>query len=106
MFHQKDFVQMRIAAVDLVSNTCFPALAAEELGFYKAEGLDAHIELVPMLGASKALRNGAADALIAGSVHDLLTVVPRWRSAKLRVALWEGTHWIRLASADLAAKGG
>ena len=33
---------MRIAAVDLVSNTCFPALAAEELGFYKAEGLDAH----------------------------------------------------------------
>ena len=28
---------MRIAAVDLVSNTCFPALAAEELGFYTAD---------------------------------------------------------------------
>ena len=64
---------MRIAAVDLISNTCFPALAAEELGFYEAEGLDAHIELVPMLGATKALRNGAADAMIAGSVHDVLT---------------------------------
>ena len=29
---------MRIAAVDLVSNTCFPALAAQELGFYREEG--------------------------------------------------------------------
>ncbi len=28
-FDQADAVQMRIAAVDLVSNTCFPALAAE-----------------------------------------------------------------------------
>ena len=36
---------MRIAAVDLVSNTCFPALAADELGFFKGEGLDVQIEL-------------------------------------------------------------
>ena len=50
---------MRIAAVDLVSNTCFPALAADEFGFFKDEGLDARIELVPMLGATKALRDGA-----------------------------------------------
>ncbi len=61
---------MRIAAVDLVSNTCFPALAAEALGVYQAEGLDAHIELVPMLGATRGLRDGTADAMIAGSVHD------------------------------------
>src|SRR5438093_4139460 len=106
MFHQEDFVQMRIAAVDLVSNTCFPALAAEELGFYKAEGLDAHIELVPMLGATKALRNGAADALIAGSVHDLLTEFPRWEGAKLLVALSQGTPWLLVVRADLAAKRG
>ena len=97
---------MRIAAVDLVSNTCFPALAAEELGFYKAEGLDAHIELVPMLGATKALRNGAADALIAGSVHDLLTEFPRWEGAKLLVALSQGTPWLLVVRADLAAKRG
>ena len=97
---------MRIAAVDLVSNTCFPALAAEELGFYKAEGLDAHIELVPMLGATKALRNGAADALIAGSVHDLLTEFPRWKGAKLLVALSQGTPWLLVVRADLAAKRG
>jgi NitT/TauT family transport system substrate-binding protein len=97
---------MRIAAVDLVSNTCFPALAAEVLGFYKAEGLDAHIELVPMLGATKALRNGAADAMIAGSVHDVLTEFPRWEGAKLVVALSQGTPWLLVVRADLAAKRG
>ena len=97
---------MRIAAVDLISNTCFPALAAEELGFYRAEGLDAHIELVPMLGATKALRNGAADAMIAGSVHDVLTEFPGWEGVKLVVALSQGTPWLLVVRADLAAKRG
>jgi len=97
---------MRIAAVDLVSNTCFPALAAEELGFYKAEGLDAHIELVPMLGATKALRDGTADAMIAGSVHDVLTEFPRWEGAKLIVALSQGTPWLLVVRADLPAGRG
>jgi NitT/TauT family transport system substrate-binding protein len=97
---------MRIAAVDLISNTCFPALAAKELGFYQAEGLDAHIELVPMLGATKALRNGAADAMIAGSVHDLLTEFPRWEGVKLLGALSQGTPWLLVVRADLPAKRG
>jgi NitT/TauT family transport system substrate-binding protein len=97
---------MRIAAVDLVSNTCFPALAAEELGFYQAEGLEAHIELVPMLGATKALRNGTADAMIAGSVHDLLTEFPGWDGAKLLVALSQGTPWLLTVRADLPGSRG
>ncbi len=99
-------MRMRIAAVDLVSNTCFPALAAEELGLYKAEGLDARIELAPMLGATKALRNGTADAMIAGSVHDLLTEFPRWKGAKLVVALAQGTPWLLVVRANLQAKRG
>jgi len=99
-------MQMRIAAVDLVSNTCFPALAAEELGFYRAEGLDAHIELVPMLGATKALRQGTADAMIAGSVHDVLTQFPHWEGAKLVVALSQGTPWLLVVRADLPATRG
>ena len=37
-------MQMRIAVLDFVTNTCFPVLAAEELGFFKAEGLDAQVE--------------------------------------------------------------
>jgi len=97
---------MRIAAVDLVSNTCFPALAADELGFFKGEGLDVKIELVPMLGATRALRSGAADAMIAGSVHDLLTEFPGWRGAKLCVALSQGTPWLLTVRADLQAKRG
>jgi ABC-type nitrate/sulfonate/bicarbonate transport system substrate-binding protein len=37
---------MRIAVLDFVTNTSFPVLAAEELGFFKAEGLDAQIKLI------------------------------------------------------------
>jgi len=99
-------VQLRIAAVDLVSNTCFPALAADELGFFKEEGLDARIELVPMLGATRALRNGSADAMIAGSVHDVLTEFPNWKGAKIVVALSQGTPWLLVVRADLQARRG
>ena len=99
-------MQFRIAAVDLVSNTCFPALAADELGFFKTEGLDARIELVAMLGATKALRQGSADAMIAGSVFDLLTEFPNWKGAKVAVALSHGTPWVLVVRANLDAKRG
>ena len=99
-------MQFRIAAVDLVSNTCFPALAADALGYFKAEGLDASIELAAMLGATKALRDGSADAMIAGSVHDVLTEFPDWRGVKIVVALSQGTPWLVTVRADLAAKRG
>ena len=97
---------MRIAAVDLISNTCFPALAADELGFFKAEGLDARIDLVASLGATKALRDGSADAMIAGSVHDVLTEFPQWKGVKIVVALSKGTPWLLVVRADLTAKRG
>ncbi len=97
---------MRIAAVDLVSNTCFPALAADELGYFKDQGLDVHIELVAAMGATKALRDGSADAMIAGSVHDLLTEFPGWEGAKLCVALSQGSPWLLTVRADLAAGRG
>ncbi len=97
---------MRIAAVDLVSNTCFPALAADELGFFKGEGVDVKIELVAAMGATKALRDGAVDAMIAGSVHDVLTEFPGWNGAKLCVALSQGMPWLLTVRADLAAERG
>ncbi len=99
-------MKLRIAAVDLVSNTCFPALAADELGFFKAEGLDAQIDLVAMLGATKALRDGTADAMIAGSVHDVLTEFPGWEGVKIAVALSQGTPWLLVVRADLVAHRG
>ncbi len=99
-------MQLRIAAVDLVSNTCFPALAADELGFFKDEGLQVHIELVAMLGATKALRQGNADSMIAGSVFDLLTEFPDWKGAKVTVALSRGTPWLLVVRANLDAERG
>lgn len=99
-------MQIRIAAVDLVSNTCFPVLAADELGYFNAEGLDVRIELIPMLGATRALRAGSADAIVAGSVHDILTEFPDWRGAKIIVALSQGTPWLLVVRADLPAQRG
>ena len=97
---------MRIAAVDLVSNTSFPALAADELGCFRDQGLDVSIELEASLGATKALRAGRADAMIAGSVHDLLTEFPDWNGAKICVALSQGTPWLLTVRADLDAARG
>jgi NitT/TauT family transport system substrate-binding protein len=68
--------------------------------------LDARIELVAMLGATKALRNGSADAMIAGSVHDVLTEFPNWKGAKIVMALSQGTPWLLVVRADLQARRG
>ena len=97
---------MRIAAVDLVSNTCFPALAAHELGYFKAEGLDVEIELVSSLGSTKALRDGLVDGMIAGSVFDILTEFPNWAGAKVCVALSQGTPWLLTVRTDLSIERG
>jgi NitT/TauT family transport system substrate-binding protein len=37
---------MRLAVPDLVSNSYFPAIAAVELSFFKAEGLDVQLDLL------------------------------------------------------------
>jgi NitT/TauT family transport system substrate-binding protein len=97
---------MRIAAVDLISNTCFPLLAADELGLFKAEGLHVQIDLLPMLRATQALHDGTVDLLAAGSVYDVLTQFPRWKGAKIIVALSQGTPWLLVVRADLAARRG
>lgn len=97
---------MRIAAVDLVSNTCFPALAADVLGHFRAEGVDARIELVAALGATRALSEGTADAIIAGSVHDVLTAFPGWNGVKACVAISRGTPWLLTVRDDLTAARG
>lgn len=99
-------MQFRIAAVDLISNTCFPALAADELGYFKAEGLEARIELFAMLGGTKALRAGSVDAMMAGSVHDVLTEFPDWQGVKIVAALSQGTPWLLTVRADLQAQRG
>lgn len=97
---------MRIAAVDLISNTCFPLLAADKLGLFRAEGLQVTIDLLPMLRGTQALKRGAVDLMAAGSVYDVLTEFPRWQGAKVVMALSQGTPWLLVVHADIAAKRG
>ena len=99
-------MKMRIGCLDLVSNTCFPVLAAEELGFYRAEGLDTHVELLRAPGTFAALRDGTVDAMAAGSVHGLLRFFPLWEGAKLVVAIAQGAPWLLVVRADLPANRG
>jgi NitT/TauT family transport system substrate-binding protein len=100
-------MQMRIAVMDFVTNTCFPLLAAEELGFFKAEGLDAQVELItPATKAISALREGATDAYAGGSVHAVLKSFPCWKGVKLIAALSQGIPWLLVVRADLRAERG
>ena len=100
-------MQMRIAVADFVTNTCFPLLVAEELGFFKAEGLDAQVELItPATKAISALREGATDAYAGGSVHAVLKSFPCWKGVKLIAALSQGIPWLLVVRADLRAERG
>jgi NitT/TauT family transport system substrate-binding protein len=96
---------MRIATPDLVTNSYFPALAAEELGIFREEGLDAHVELLPSLEAVNALRDGVVD-FVAGGAHTTLLAFPEWSGAKLVVTLSQGTPWLLVLRADLPARRG
>jgi NitT/TauT family transport system substrate-binding protein len=96
---------VRIATPDLVTNSYFPALAAEELGLYRDEGLEANVELRPSLDAVNALRDGTVD-FVAGGAHTTLLAFPQWTGAKLVVTLSQGTPWLLVVRADLGARRG
>ena len=50
---------MSIVVPDLVSNSYFPALAAKDLRYYAAAGLEAHVEVFsPTPSAMVALHDG------------------------------------------------
>src|SRR5712691_934608 len=97
---------MRIAVPDLVTNSYFPALAAEELQLYAAEGVDAHVELLtPAPAAMAALASGDVQCVVTGA-HTTLTAFPNWRGAKLAVTVAQGTPWLLVLRADLGAARG
>ncbi len=97
---------MKLAVPDLISNSYFPAVAAVELGFFKAEGLDVELELVfPVDRAYCALRDGAID-FVGGSAHSALAAFPEWQGAKLLCAQAQGMYWFLVMHADLGAVRG
>ncbi len=84
---------MKLAVPDMISNSYFPAEAAVELGFFKAEGLDVELELIfPVDKAYAALRDGAVD-FVGGSAHSALAAFPRFAGAKLICAQAQGMYW-------------
>ncbi len=97
---------IKLAVPDLISNSYFPAVAAVELGFFKAEGLDAALELVfPVDRAYREMRDGAID-FVGGSAHSALAAFPEWEGVKLLCAQAQGMYWFLVMRADLGARRG
>ena len=97
---------MKLAVPDLISPSYFPVVAAVELGFFKAEGLDVELELIfPVDAAYRALRDGAID-FVGGSAHAALSVFPEWKGVKLLCAQAQGMYWFLVMHADLRAARG
>lgn len=97
---------MKIAIPDLISNSYFPAAAAVELGFFRAEGLDMTLELIfPVDRTLEVLRDGGID-FVGGSAHSVPHAFPEWKGGKLLGALAQNTYWFLILRADLGAKKG
>lgn len=97
---------MKLAVPDLISNSYFPAVAACELGFFAAEGLDVSLEMIfPVNEAYRALREGRVD-LVGGSAHSALAAFPEWQDAKLLCAQAQGMYWLLVMRSDLGARHG
>jgi len=97
---------MKLAVPDMISNSYFPAEAAVELGFFKAEGLDVELELIfPVDKAYAALRDGAVD-FVGGSAHSALAAFSNFRGVKLLCAQAQGMYWFLVMHADCAARRG
>ncbi len=97
---------IRIAVPDLVSNSYFPVIAAVELGFFKAEGFDASVDLLfPIPKTYEALRDGQLD-FVVGSAHATLLAFPDWKGAKLLSAVAQHTYWFLVIRSDLKPSRG
>jgi NitT/TauT family transport system substrate-binding protein len=97
---------MKLAVPDLISNSYFPAIAAAELGLFRAEGLDVTVELMfPVDRAYAALRDGAVD-FVGGSAHSALAAFPQWQGVKLICAQAQGMYWFLVMHKDFGAARG
>src|SRR5204862_5119888 len=97
---------MKRAVPDMISNSYFPAEAAVELGFFKAEGLDVSLELIfPVDKSYAALRDGAVD-FVGGSAHSAVSAFPGWQGVKLLCAQAQGMYWFLVMHRDIGATRG
>ena len=89
-----------------MSNSYFPAVAAVELGFFQAQGIDMELELIsPASRAMEALQDRRVD-FVAGPAHATLSVFPGWQGAKLLAALSQHTYWLLVVRSGLGVRPG
>lgn len=97
---------MKLVVPDLISNSYFPVMAAADLGFFAAEGLDLTVDLLfPVSEAYQALRAGKVD-FVGGSAHSALAAFPGWRGVKLLCAQAQGMYWFLVMRANLGLQRG
>lgn len=97
---------MKLAVPDLISPSYFPAVAAVQLGCFRAEGLDVELEpLFPVDRAYAALRDGAID-FVGGSAHAALSAFPEWEGVRLLCAQARGMYWFLVMHTDLGGVRG
>ena len=97
---------IKIAVPDMISNSYFPALAACELGFLRAQGFESSLVLLaPADKCFQALKDGEVD-FVAAEAHAGLATFPRWQGMKLICAQSQGMYWFLVMRSDLGAKRG
>jgi NitT/TauT family transport system substrate-binding protein len=97
---------VKLAIPDLISNSYFPAVAAVELGLFRAEGIDAVLEVIfPVDRAYVALKDGSVD-FVGGSAHSALAAFPEWAGVKLLCAQGQGMYWFLVMHSRFNARRG
>lgn len=99
-------MRMKLAIPDMISNSYFPAAAAVELGFCKAEGLDMTLELIPPVDKTlEELRDGNIH-FVGGSAHSTPHAFPEWQGGKVICAQAQHMYWFLILKKSLGAKKG
>jgi ABC-type nitrate/sulfonate/bicarbonate transport system substrate-binding protein len=99
-------MKMTIAIPDMISNSYFPAAAAVELGFFKEEGLDMTLELIPPVDKTlEELRDGKIH-FVGGSAHSTPHAFPEWQGGKVLCAQAQHMYWFLILHKKYNAKKG
>ena len=99
-------MRMILAIPDMISNSYFPAAAAVELGFFKEEGLDVGLELIPPVDKTlEELRDGNIH-FVGGSAHSTPHAFPEWQGGKVICAQAQHMYWFLILNKKFNAKRG
>jgi ABC-type nitrate/sulfonate/bicarbonate transport system substrate-binding protein len=104
---------LKFGIPDSISPSYFPLIAAADLGYFAAEGLETTVDLVaPVDQAVEVMRDGGLD-FVGGCAHSAPYAFPQWQGAKIVGALSQNTYWFLVVrpgagvtAADLSALSG